>query len=199
MPTWREHIWSLLQSVAFSPRPPHQEQKPIAWLHIPKCGTSFANTLLHYANASLPPDAEVDSVCQPQLGSNTFTLSAGAKSASQTLGLAISTSRCRILLWPSRGHRRSPPCSPHRSPRHSPRHSRYRSSGHALCSCAAAKDGVFSLKVDVNGKLKDFFVKYPNRRWFNGVLNPSDGSFGNHYPISNRCWAEESAMAAIGS
>ena len=31
----------------------------IAWLHIPKCGTSFATTLVHYANASLPAQAEV--------------------------------------------------------------------------------------------------------------------------------------------
>lgn len=31
----------------------------IAWLHIPKCGTSFLTTLLHFANHSLPPDARI--------------------------------------------------------------------------------------------------------------------------------------------
>ena len=28
----------------------------VAWVHIPKCGTSFGTTLVHYANASLPED-----------------------------------------------------------------------------------------------------------------------------------------------
>jgi hypothetical protein len=32
----------------------------IAWLHVPKTGTSFATTLFHYANASLPEDAMAD-------------------------------------------------------------------------------------------------------------------------------------------
>ena len=31
----------------------------IAWLHIPKCGTSFGNTLVHFANQSLPQRASV--------------------------------------------------------------------------------------------------------------------------------------------
>lgn len=33
--------------------------RKIAWLHIPKCGTSFLTVLLHFANRSLPPDAVV--------------------------------------------------------------------------------------------------------------------------------------------
>jgi hypothetical protein len=32
--------------------------KRIAWFHPPKTGSSFANTLYHYANASLPPAAQ---------------------------------------------------------------------------------------------------------------------------------------------
>lgn len=28
----------------------------VAWIHVPKCGTSFANTLIHYANSSIPKD-----------------------------------------------------------------------------------------------------------------------------------------------
>jgi hypothetical protein len=31
----------------------------VAWLHIPKCGTSFGTTLVHYANASLPASFEL--------------------------------------------------------------------------------------------------------------------------------------------
>merc|ERR1740138_1222217 len=38
-----------LQAAASTPR--------IAWLHVPKTGTSFATTLMHYANATLPKDA----------------------------------------------------------------------------------------------------------------------------------------------
>ena len=33
----------------------------IAWLHIPKCGSSFGTTLLHTANSSLPPAAKMPS------------------------------------------------------------------------------------------------------------------------------------------
>ena len=35
------------------------EPRRIAWVHIPKCGTSFGNTLVHWANLSLPADATV--------------------------------------------------------------------------------------------------------------------------------------------
>ena len=31
----------------------------IRWVHIPKTGTSFVNVLIHYANASLPPNARM--------------------------------------------------------------------------------------------------------------------------------------------
>lgn len=31
----------------------------VAWVHIPKCGTSFGTTLAHYANSSLPEDAQL--------------------------------------------------------------------------------------------------------------------------------------------
>lgn len=31
----------------------------ISWVHIPKCGTSFGNTLVHAANPSLPPTARM--------------------------------------------------------------------------------------------------------------------------------------------
>lgn len=34
-------------------------QRPLAWVHFPKCGSSFGNTLVHYANASLPAQVEV--------------------------------------------------------------------------------------------------------------------------------------------
>ena len=31
----------------------------IAWFHVPKCGSSLANIVLHLANASLPPSASI--------------------------------------------------------------------------------------------------------------------------------------------
>lgn len=37
----------------------HRKHSRIAWFHCPKCGTSFATTLFHYANHSLPPGAQV--------------------------------------------------------------------------------------------------------------------------------------------
>ena len=37
----------------------------IAWVHIPKCGTSFGTTLVHLANASLPDDFEVRVIRPP--------------------------------------------------------------------------------------------------------------------------------------
>ena len=37
------------------------QQQAIAWLHIPKCGTSFGTTLFHYANQSLPEGARMPS------------------------------------------------------------------------------------------------------------------------------------------
>ena len=54
MPTaaWSEHkCATLLQCTPADRR--------VAWLHIPKAGTSFATTLVHYANASLPPNASI--------------------------------------------------------------------------------------------------------------------------------------------
>lgn len=38
----------------------------LAWFHAPKCGTSFGNTLFHYANQSLPKDAALEQ--QQELG-----------------------------------------------------------------------------------------------------------------------------------
>mmetsp|Transcript_5156 Transcript_5156/g.7261 ORF Transcript_5156/g.7261 Transcript_5156/m.7261 type:complete len:307 (-) Transcript_5156:693-1613(-) len=37
----------------------HLPKQKIAWVHIPKCGTSFGNVLVHYANPSLPRNASV--------------------------------------------------------------------------------------------------------------------------------------------
>lgn len=31
----------------------------VAWFHVPKCGTSFGTALAHYANSSLPPQAQM--------------------------------------------------------------------------------------------------------------------------------------------
>ena len=39
---------------------PNQSPR-VAWLHVPKTGTSFATTLMHYANSSLPDDAHANS------------------------------------------------------------------------------------------------------------------------------------------
>ena len=40
--------------------------KPLAWLHIPKTGTSFANTIYHYGcGDTLPPMASVDANAPP--------------------------------------------------------------------------------------------------------------------------------------
>jgi len=38
----------------------------IVWLHIPKCGTSFLNTLYHYACAGIPPSASVGTNVDPE-------------------------------------------------------------------------------------------------------------------------------------
>jgi len=38
----------------------HPPPPRIAWLHVPKTGTSFATTLMHFANSSLPKDAIAD-------------------------------------------------------------------------------------------------------------------------------------------
>merc|ERR1719315_988227 len=37
----------------------------IVWLHIPKCGTSFLNTLYHYACPGIPPSAGVGTEIDP--------------------------------------------------------------------------------------------------------------------------------------
>jgi len=34
-------------------------KRKVAWFHIPKCGTSFGTTLMHYANSSLPREARI--------------------------------------------------------------------------------------------------------------------------------------------
>jgi len=43
-------------------------EKPseIVWLHIPKCGTSFLNTLYHYACPGIPPSASVGTETDPE-------------------------------------------------------------------------------------------------------------------------------------
>ena len=38
----------------------------IVWLHIPKCGTSFLNTLYHYACPGIPPFASVGTETDPE-------------------------------------------------------------------------------------------------------------------------------------
>jgi len=38
----------------------------IVWLHIPKCGTSFLNTLYHYACPGIPEDASVGTETDPE-------------------------------------------------------------------------------------------------------------------------------------
>ena len=42
----------------FAPTSPPPEQRPIRWFHIPKSGTSFANTVFHLA-CPLPPSAAI--------------------------------------------------------------------------------------------------------------------------------------------
>lgn len=37
-----------------------ESPRRVAWLHVPKTGTSFATTLMHYANSSLPADARAN-------------------------------------------------------------------------------------------------------------------------------------------
>jgi len=43
-----------------------QRPTEIVWLHIPKCGTSFLNTLYHYACPGIPEDAEVGTKTDPE-------------------------------------------------------------------------------------------------------------------------------------
>ena len=60
--TWpASHTDSLRDMDRTCPRP-RRDRLLIAWLHIPKCGTSFGNTLFHFANRSLPENASMDAV-----------------------------------------------------------------------------------------------------------------------------------------
>jgi len=51
-------------------------EKPdeIVWLHIPKCGTSFLNTLYHYACPGIPPNASVGNEIDPEHQENDLTI-----------------------------------------------------------------------------------------------------------------------------
>ena len=51
-----DHLKQPPASVAHERQPTAKEPRRIAWLHVPKCGSTFAVTLMHYAVPELPAD-----------------------------------------------------------------------------------------------------------------------------------------------
>ena len=47
--------------------------QPLWWLHIPKCGTSFINTLYHYACPRVPRAVKADATVDPSMRAKLYT------------------------------------------------------------------------------------------------------------------------------